>query len=121
MENNLIHAETVRNMTYYTITPEGEETLGYFEKRLSEPLREDILQYLKDNGVQMRDESSILADYYRNMDGEYDVRCRVLEKNSSLIDLTVTVPFENQAKAICRQWKGKCQGIYEYIMKELMQ
>ena len=31
----LVHTETIRNSTYYTITPEGEETVGYFGNRIS--------------------------------------------------------------------------------------
>ena len=69
----------------------------------------------------MRNEVSVIADYYRNTAGEIAVRCQVKEKHSDLIDLTVTVPDEAQAKAICSQWQKKCQTIYEYIMKELLQ
>lgn len=41
------------------------------------------------------------ADYYETSSGEYAARCRVLEKDSVLIDLTLTVPVREQAEAIC--------------------
>ena len=119
-EAGLIHQETIQNTSFYTITPEGEETIGFFGNKISRSIRDDIDKYLKENKMQLRNEVSVIADYYRNTVGEYSVRCRVKEKNSDLIDLTLSVPEEAQAKAICRQWQKKCQTVYEYIMQELM-
>lgn len=121
IESGLIHQETIQNSSFYTITPEGEETIGFFENKISQSIRDDIDHYLKENKLQLRNEVSVIADYYRNTAGEIAVRCQVKEKHSDLIDLTVTVPDEAQAKAICSQWQKKCQTIYEYIMKELLQ
>ena len=120
-ESGLIHQETIQNSSFYTITPEGEETIGFFENKIYQSIRDDIDHYLKENKMQLRNEVSVIADYYRNTAGEFAVRCQVKEKHSDLIDLTVTVPDEAQAKAICSQWQKKCQTIYEYIMKELLQ
>lgn len=121
IESNLVHQETIQNSSFYTITPSGEETIGFFENKISQSIRDDIDAYLKENKLQLRNEVSVLADYYRNTAGEISVRCRVKEKHSDLIDLTLTVPDEAQAKAICNQWQKKCQTVYEYLMKELMQ
>ncbi len=119
-EVGLIHQETIQNTSFYTITPEGEETIGFFGNKISRSIRDDVDKYLKENKMQLRNEVSVIADYYRNTVGEYSVRCRVKEKNSDLIDLTLCVPEEAQAKAICKQWQKKCQTVYEYIMQELM-
>lgn len=73
-----------------------------------------------DNKMKLRDEVSIIADYYKNTADEYSVRCVVKEKYSNPIDLTITVPDEAQAKAVCRNWKNHCQQIYEFVMKELL-
>lgn len=120
-ESGLVHQETIQNSSFYTITPEGENTIGFFENNISQSIRDEIDEYLKENKLQLRNEVSVVADYYRNTAGEIAVRCRVKEKHSDLIDLTLTVPDEAHAKAICNQWQKKCQTVYEYIMKELMQ
>ncbi len=119
--SGLVNMESVRNMSFYTLTKEGDETVGYFEGRISAAIRDDIDNYLKENRIELRRETSVLADYYKNTEGEYSVRCRVREKDADLIDLTLTVPGEAQAKAICAQWKKKSQPVYEYVMRELMQ
>ena len=120
-ESQLIHMETIQNTSFYTITQEGENTLGFFENNISRAIRDDIDHFLKENKLALRNEVAVIADYYRNTAGEFSVRCRVREKESDLIDLTLTVPDETQAKAICQQWKKKCQDVYAYLMKELMQ
>ncbi len=58
-ESGLIHQETILNSSYYTITPEGEETLSFFENNISASIREDIDRYLKANKLQLRDEVSV--------------------------------------------------------------
>lgn len=119
-ESELIRAETVRNTSQYYITDSGIETLEYFENKISQPILDDINRYLKKNRFRLRNEVSVVADYYKNTDGEYAVQCRVKEKHSDLIELTLTVPAKEQAVAICDHWKDKCQEIYAYLMKELM-
>ena len=120
MEAGLIHAETIRNISYYTITPEGEETISFFVNRIPLAIRDDIAAYLRENKLRLRSEVSVLSDYNRSTNGDYEVRCRVREKQTDLIDLRLTVPGEEQAKAICRNWKDASQDVYSYLMKVLM-
>lgn len=119
-QTGMIRQETIRNASYYSLTESGEEALLYFQKRISKQIREDVDQYIKENKMQLRDEVSVMADYYKNTANEYSVHCVVKEKYSNPIDLTITVPDESQARAVCRNWKEKCQGIYEHVMKELL-
>lgn len=119
-ESQMVRQETIRNTSYYSLTESGAEALRYFQSRISKTIRDEIDQYIKENKMQLRDEVSVIADYYKNTAEEYSVRCVVKEKYSNPIDLTITVPDEAQAKAVCRNWKKHCQQIYEYIMKELL-
>ena len=121
IEADLIHAEKIRNTSYYSITPEGEDTIRFFRTKLSLPIRTDIDQYLKDNKIAIIDEVSVTADYYRTTNDDFEVRCLVREKKSNLIELKLTVTDEEQAASICRQWRGKSLQVYEYLIQELMQ
>ena len=119
-ESEMIRQETIRNCSYFTLTESGEEALHFFQNRISPQIRSDIDQYLRKNKMQLRDEVSTLADYYKNTADEYSVHCVVKEKYSNPIELTISVPNEAQAKNMCRNWKQKCQEIYEFVMKELL-
>lgn len=120
IESEMIRQETIRNTSYYTLTDQGEEALHFFQNRISKLIRDDIDKYIADNKMELRDEVSVIADYYKNTANEYSVRCVVKEKYSNPIDLTITVPDEVQARIVCRNWKEKCQQIYEHVMKELL-
>ena len=120
VETDLAEENTVRNSTYYQMTEKGKETLNYFGHMVSTAIHEDMDKYFKDNAIALRDEMSVKADYYENNHEEYSVRLRVMEKDSALIDLTLSVPTEGQANSICDNWKKKNQKLYAYLMQELL-
>lgn len=120
LETGLAQMETVRNISLYHITEEGRDTLTYFGKKISSAIREDIDTFLADHKMELRNEVSTPADYYRTTEGEFAARCRVLEKDSALIDLTLTVPTEEQAAAICAHWRDRSQELYASIMRTLL-
>ena len=118
-ECNLITQKTIRNTTYYQNTEDGSRTLEYFKKDISDTIKNEIDQFLHDNAFELRNEVSTLTDYDRTPDGEYGVRCRVREGNSILIELNFTVPTEDAAKSVCKNWPKKCQKLYMHILNEL--
>ena len=87
---------------------------------VSEAIHEDMDKYFKDNAIALRDEMSVRADYFENNQSEFTVRLRVMEKDSAVIDLSLSVPTENQANSICDNWKKKNQKLYAYLMQELL-
>lgn len=119
LDTHLVEVETIRNTSYYQMTEEGRHTLEFFGKEISSEIRDDIDQYLKEHSYELRNEVSTIADYYKNTRQEYEVRCQVREQNSNLIDLTLTVPSEKAANAICNNWKSKSQAVYSFLMKTL--
>ena len=62
----------------------------------------------------------MLIELYHYTQGEYAARCQVKEKESTLIELTLTVPTEEQASSICANWKQKNEKVYAYLMEELL-
>ncbi len=119
-EAGFLKVKTIRNTSLYEITDEGRKTLSYFGRRISTDIREEIDAFLREHSCELRNETSTLADYFRTPEGEYAVRCRVLERDSTLIDLTLTVPLKEQAESICGRWREKSQGLYAFIIKELL-
>lgn len=120
VETGLAEMHTVRNSSYYHLTEKGKETLNFFGNMVSQAIHDDMDRYFKDNAIALRDEASVRADYYPNNNDEYSVRLRVLEKDSPIIDLTLTVPTENQANNLCNNWKKKNQKLYAFLMQELL-
>ena len=120
LESNLIRVETIRNTSRYEMTKEGDEVLYYFGNKISEAIVEDMDQFFKDNKFKLRNETGIVSDYYKSTDHDYVVHCEVREGKSVLLEVNVSVPVEEQASAMCDNWKNHSQEIYAYIMKKLM-
>lgn len=120
LESNLIRVETIRNTSRYEMTKEGDEVLYYFGNKISEAIVQDMDQFLKDNKFKLRNETGIIADYYKTSDHDFVVRCQVREGKTVLLEVNVSVPGEEQASAMCDNWKTHSQEIYAYIMKKLM-
>lgn len=118
---NLVHEETYPDYRYYLLTDEGRETLDALKSSLASSIRSDIDGYLRENRLEFREALATRSEYYRTTEGDFAVRCRVMEHSSALIDLTLTVPNELQAKIVSREWKEKSQDVYAYIMRTLTQ
>lgn len=119
-DSNLVKLKTVRNTSQYFITEEGQNTLEYFGSKISDVIKEEIDNFIIENKYDLRNEVSIIADYYKTTNKEFAVRCQVKEKHSDLIDLTLTVPDKEQAASIANNWSKNSQEIYAYLMKTLL-
>ncbi len=115
----LISSETIRNRTHLSITAEGLETLNFFEKRISDAIKEDINTYFRENEYTLRNEVSVLGDYYKSTSGEYEAHLVAKERGINLVDITMSVPTEEMASSICDNWQKKNQLIYKYLIEEL--
>lgn len=119
-ETGLVSCQTVRNRTRLTNTKDGSETLSFFGNRISDAIREDIAAYFVQNEITLRSEINITADYYKSTSGEYEVRMVARDKETLLVDLTLSVPDESMAQRMCDNWERKNQQIYQYLMEKLM-
>ena len=115
----LITSETIRNRTLLTITGDGQETLNFFQNRISDAIKEEINAYLKEKEYSLRNEISVQGDYYKSTSGEYEAHLIAKDHEINLIDITLSVPDETTASAICDNWLTKNQQIYQYLIQEL--
>lgn len=119
-ENGFIQVLNYRNSTQYKLTKEGEDTISFFANKISQAIRDDIDNHLKENKYDLKCEVGTTCDYYRSTNGDYIVHCQVKEGETNLIELNVAVPLEQQADVMCSKWKDASQEIYDFIMHKLM-
>jgi predicted transcriptional regulator len=118
--NNFISAVTYGNTTQYHLTAEVADTISYFSSRISSEIKSEIEQYLTKNKYELKNEAGTIADYYPSTNHEYIVHCQVKEGESTLIELSLSVPTEEQASTMCSNWKNASSEIYEFVMHRLM-
>ena len=115
----LITAHSIRNRTHLSITKEGRETLNFFGNQLSSGIKEDVGEFFQKNEIQLRNEVSILSDYYKSTSGEYEAHLTAKDKGVNLVDITISVPSKETASTICDNWQRKNQDIYQYLISQL--
>jgi len=121
VEAELVSCEIVRNASYYQITSEGRDTLGFFVNKIPGPIIDDMDLFLINNKYELRNEVGTISDYYRSTNQDYIVHCQVKEGKSTRIELTLSVPTKEEKAVLCNNWKEASQEIYANVMRQLMQ
>ena len=120
IEANFIETETTYQRTIYHITEEGLETIRFFFHDISPAIREDVDRFLTEKKFDLKQDTDIIANYYKNTSKEYSVHLQIKENNVDLLDLTLSVPDEHTAETMATNWNKKNQEIYAYIMANLL-
>lgn len=120
LDSDLLTAEQTRTNTQYSATGAGIDTLRYFEDKLTDDIKNDIDHYFSEHALSIRQENSLLSDYYRTTDQEYAVRLQYKEKGRQRIDLTLTVPSKEAAEAVCLNWRTTEGDVYSYLLDLLV-
>lgn len=119
IDAGFVTAKSIRNRTHLILTEDGKQTLSFFGNQISDSIKKDIDEYFRNHELEMRNEVSILADYYKSTSGEYEAHLIAKDKGVNLIDLTMSVPLEETAISICDNWQKKNQEIYQYLIEQL--
>ena len=120
IEAEFVTVEAIGHNSHYRITDSGKETLSFFDNMIPTAIQEDSIEYLRKNQYSLRNEVSTQSEYYESKKGEFMVQLRVLEKENSIIDLSLLVPTEEEATKICSNWKKRSQQVYAYVISNLL-
>ncbi len=118
-EIRLISTKTVHNRTQLMLTEEGRSTLTFFRNNIPEPIQEEIDNYLKENSMELRNETAVTGQYFKTAGGNYQAVLAATERGETLIELKLAVPDEKTASALCDHWQRRNEAVYAAIMKEL--
>ncbi|MBM7581655.1 putative transcriptional regulator [Caldicoprobacter guelmensis] len=105
--------------SFYSLTPVGVRALKLFENRIPDWLRESIEAFAVQNRNRFKRENQIVAEYKRISPDDYQVTCKVMENDLTLIELKLSVTDSKQARVICNNWDTKAPEIYKFIMQNL--
>ena len=119
IDAGFVTAKSIRNRTHLILTEDGKQTLDFFGNQISTSIKKDIDEYFRNHELEMRNEVSIISDYYKSTSGEYEAHLIAKDKEINLIDLTLSVPLEETAISICDNWQKKNQEIYQYLIEQL--
>lgn len=120
IESDLISVESTHKRTLYHLTEQGAETIEFFRDSLSDEIKKDIDDFIKEKYSDLKEEVSIKSSYKKLDIGDYEVHCQIIEDRIPLVDLKLTLPTETEAKTIAANWTDKYQDIYAGLMEQLL-
>lgn len=119
MDAGMITSSPINERPHLSLTEEGAQTLAFFQTDISDVTKEEILTYLKENKLERISEVSVTANYDKTAAGEYEAHLTARERGTTLVQIILSVPEEDTAAAICRNWREKNEEIYRLLTEKL--
>jgi len=121
VSSGFVEMVTMRNTSYYSITPDGYTSLSFFKNQIPPGAMEDINKFLEEHKYALKNEVGTQTNYYKHSNGDYIATCRVNEGKSLLYEISLSVPSEEEAKKVCQNFRGYSEDIYSCIVRNLLQ
>lgn len=119
LDAGMIIEQQINERSHFSLTEEGSQTLTFFQGNISDITKEEINAYLRENRLEVISELSVTANYDRSSTGEFEAHLLAKEKGIPLVEITLSVPTEETAASICRNWREKNEEIYQFLVGEL--
>ena len=111
--NNGIH-------TIYKITTLGKNVLELTEDILPGILKLKADNIFKTEFASIENESSIIAEFIPKNENSYTVKCKIVENNEIIFEVTSFVGSRERAKKIVDNWNQNANSIYPEILNLLL-
>ena len=118
-DSGLVRSRVSGDRCFYSITPEGRQTLKMFRTELGAEIRQQADAFLRAEGTALNNDQSVRADCVPAEDGMYNAVLKVLEKGSPGLEIRIQVPDKSLAEEICRKWPLKNEKIYNSLIENL--
>jgi hypothetical protein len=122
VDNGIIEKEhsSENNTDYYNLTDEGITCVRCFHRRVPESKLKSVIAYVRKNRSKIKNEYSVYANYFYISEGEYVVKCGIIENDVSLMELNLTVVTKEQAKQVRKNWKANVSKVYNQVIQSLL-
>ena len=117
---NLVGSFTKDEDTFIKITSEGENSLSLTKSLLPGILKLKADNVFKDEISEIVEESSIITEYIPKDENNYTVKCKIVEKNEILFEISAFAGSRERAKQISDNWKNNANNLYPKIIDLLL-
>lgn len=116
INTNLIGSFTKDEDTFIKITSEGENALSLTKSLLPGILKLKADNVFKSEVSTIAEESSIVTEYIPRDENNYTVKCKIVEKNDVIFEVSAFAGSRDRAKQISDNWKNNANRIYPQII-----
>ena len=119
-ESGFVQKEGPDSASYFSLTPQGQEACRYLEKDLDLSIRREILEQIRKQNLDTSRPSFSEADYDKTVTGGSRVHLRQVIAGENALEITMAVPGQEAAGAICENWPLRSEKVYEMLMDMLL-
>ena len=116
VNSKLVGTYTKENQDVYEITPEGRNSLELTIDILPGIIKLKADNLFKERLVTIADEEAITAEYIPENEKDYTVKCKIVEKNKTIFEVSIFAGSNEQAKHIADNWRTNAGSIYPKIV-----
>lgn len=119
LEKKYITNYNIDNHNCYEITDSGKETLKLTSEIIPGIIKLKVDSNFKDEIKSFENEHSIISEYTPVNSSQFDVSCKIIEKDETIFEVRTLAGSLNQAKNIIDNWNKNATTIYPSILKIL--
>ena len=120
IETNFVGSFTKEEDTFVKITSEGQNALSLTKSLLPGILKLKADNVFKEEISSIVEESSIITEYIPKNEKDYTVKCKIIEKNETIFEVSTFAASRDRAKQISDNWKNNANKIYPKIIDLLL-
>lgn len=119
VESKLVGKYTKDEQVVFEITSEGKNSLELTLDALPGLIKLKADNTLKQELVNIAEESSITAEYIPENEKDYTVKCKIIENNRTVFSVRTFAGSNEKAKQIADNWRKNANTIYPQILNLL--
>ena len=119
VESKLVGSYTKEEQILYEITSDGKNSLELTLDALPGLMKLKADNKLKDELINVEEESSVTAEFIPENEKDYTVKCKIIENNRTIFEVSTFAGSNEQAKRIADNWRKDAYKIYPKILELL--
>lgn len=120
VETRLVDSYTKDKDTIYRITSEGKNALSLTKDILPGIVKLKADNVFKQELSSIEEESSVVAEYTPKNENDYTIKCKIVENNETIFEVSTFAGSRDNAKKIVDNWNKNANTIFPKILDLLL-
>ncbi len=117
--NNLIIFISQDDCNLLKLSSEGKQAYELTKSLLPGLLKLKADTVLKEQIPNIEEESSVISEFIPKDENNYTIKCKVIEKNETIFEISLYAGSRENAKQIADNWKNNANSIYPKVIELL--
>ena len=115
-QSRLVDSYTKDKDTIYRITSEGKNALSLTKDILPGIIKLKADNIFKQELSSIEEESSVVAEYTPKNENDYKIKCKIVENNETIFEVSTFAGSRDNAKKIVDNWNKNANTIFPKII-----